>query len=142
MGVKIKKLPSVKKLKDKAWPLFSKYIRLRDCLETTGDTTIGVCFTCGRTYEFKKLQAGHFIPGRHGMNLFDPRGCHAQCYSCNVMLKGNPIKYWTHMEQKYGRELIDELIAQDQEVKIFTIEELENLIIKLKVDIDKLAQLD
>ena len=55
-----------KQLSKKAWDAFSLFIRLRDCLKTTGAKEYGVCFTCGRKYAFKALQAGHFVRGRGG----------------------------------------------------------------------------
>lgn len=115
------------KLKKKAWEWFSKYIRLRDCLKTTGRPDIGACVTCGRTYEFKQLQAGHFIPGRHNSVLFHEKNCHAQCYHCNLGLKGNPIRYWRFMEQAYGDQTIKELEEMDRQITQTKAYELEAL---------------
>lgn len=116
----VMKRPSKRKKnwKKYAWTVFSKYIRLRDCLKTAGVPNEGLCYTCGKLYSFSQLQAGHFIPGRHNSNLLDPRGVNAQCYHCNVGLKGNPINYWLYMERDHGREIIDELIAQNRETRI------------------------
>lgn len=72
--IKNKKTP-----KKKAWDAFSRYIRTRDCLKSTGDRNRGACVTCGRVFDFKKLQAGHFIPGRVNSILFDEQCVHAQC---------------------------------------------------------------
>ena len=62
--------PRKEKLKGQVWDLFSKYVRLRDCLETTGSIKRGKCFTCSKELPFNELQAGHFISGRHNANLF------------------------------------------------------------------------
>ena len=107
---------SLKKAKDKAWPMFSKFIRTRDALKTTGTPEEALCVTCDRRYPIKKvggLQAGHFIQGRHPSVLFDERNCHAQCYGCNVMKKGNMVKYYKFMLKTYGQEVIDELELLD-----------------------------
>lgn len=100
------------KAKEKAWKQFSTYIRTRDCLETTKGLREGVCCTCQRRYPFEALQAGHFIDGRNNAVLFSEQGVHAQCSGCNLFLHGNKLKYWVFMENKYGREVIDELIRE------------------------------
>ena len=116
-----KKRPTISKEKKKAWNLFSKYIRLRDCLETTGTPDYGICCTCGIKYHFKELQAGHFIPGRHNSILFDERNVHAQCVGCNRFKQGNTVKYFRFMQNKYGEEVIKELEQKDNELKQFKI---------------------
>ena len=113
--------------KKKAWDEFSKYIRTRDCLKTTGCSSWGLCITCDKRYHFKLLQAGHFIPGRHNNNLFNEAGCHAQCYNCNINLKGNTLVYRRKIIEMYG-EGYDELLERlDKQTKKFTIEELQEL---------------
>ncbi len=105
-----RKEPTITTLKKKLWKIFSIYIRMRDCLETTGTTTRGKCCTCGKVYDFANLQAGHFIPGREDSILFDPACVHAQCYRCNVKRSGEWVKYFRFMEKKHGREFIFELM--------------------------------
>lgn len=105
--------------KDKAWTAFSIYIRTRDCLKTTGHADEGKCVTCGRSYTFKQLQAGHWIPGRNNAVLFSEEGVHAQCNFCNGHKKGNPIEYWKFMEVTYGRELMDRLIFESHQTVIY-----------------------
>lgn len=102
-----------KKEKSKAWTVFSLYIRTRGSVNG-----YNWCCTCGRKYPIKKLQAGHWIPGRHLSVLFDPRNCHPQCYWCNMQLKGNPIKYHHFMEKTYGKKVMDELEALDTQVTV------------------------
>ena len=110
--MKVKKL-SLKKEKIKAWNLFSKYIRTRD---SRLDGINIQCITCLKWYPaFGKgcAQAGHFIPGRHSNVLFDERNCHAQCYNCNINLKGNWVKYESFMLARYGEKVIAELKELD-----------------------------
>lgn len=100
--------------KKRAWDNFSKYIRARDALKTTGDLDYCLCITCGRktpTFGIGCIQAGHFIASRVNSILFDERNCHAQCYSCNVGHGGAYVEYFIKMEELYGREVIDELRA-------------------------------
>ena len=115
-----------RKLKKAVWLVFSRYIRLRDCLATTGTTTHGKCFTCPAILPIQKLQAGHFIAGRRNANLFSKKGCHAQCRRCNY-LDGNPLEYRRQIIKMYG-EGYDEILENEaKQVKQFTIEELEQM---------------
>lgn len=93
------------KMKKKAWSVFSKYIRLRDCLETTGTIGFGKCVTCGTRYPFKELQAGHILDGRTGMQFLDERGVFAQCYACNVCKHGNKEIFVPWFLDTFGRKL-------------------------------------
>lgn len=125
----MKKIKKVKKLtyskaKKQAWDAFSRYIRSRECTDGVGDLAFGNCFTCEKRYEFKQLQGGHWIPGRHNSVLFDERGCHAQCYHCNVGLKGNPVVYYDKMLEVYGKKVCEELKALDKTLKEYKVVDL------------------
>jgi hypothetical protein len=98
------KKPSLAKTKKKAWDAFSLWVRTADA---KGE--MNKCITCERLFHYKKLYAGHFIPGRHNAILFDERGVHPQCYYCNIIMGSNPIKYYKYMLKHYGQEVIDEL---------------------------------
>ena len=56
------------------------------------------------------MQAGHFVAGRKNAVLFEETGCHAQCYNCNINLKGNTLVYRRRMIETYGK---DETIRQE-----------------------------
>lgn len=101
-----------KKARAKAWAAFSKFIRARDCVLTCGTTDYGKCCTCGKVFEYGRLQAGHFIPGRNNAILFDPRCVHAQCVGCNIYANGRQPVYYQFMIEKYGRDAVDELFRQ------------------------------
>lgn len=79
------------KAKEKCWESFSRYIRTRDCIRFSGTPDEGKCITCNRQYEFKKLQAGHFIQGRGNSVLFDDRLVYSQCLTAdsNINMYGN-----------------------------------------------------
>lgn len=124
------------KAKEKAWDACSIYVRTLACSKHGWKTMwvdakdglqkevpLALCFTCGKEYPaFGKgcLQAGHFIPGRNASVLLDERGIHAQCYNCNVNLKGNPRKYQLRMVEEYGQDLVDELDALSEETMDFS----------------------
>lgn len=132
---KKKKRPTKKPvtlMKAKAWYEFSKFIRRRDCLHTTGSPIHGKCYTCDRDYEFKKLQAGHFIQGRGAKILFIEDNVHAQCYSCNVMKHGDLIEYRIRMVRDFGIERVEELENMRHAVGEWDYEELEKVYEKYK----------
>ena len=120
------------------WPIFSQYTRLRDCLRTTGTIYIGACISCGREFDIGRLQAGHFIPGRHNSNLFYERGCHAQCERCNAFLAGNQYSYGQALIKLYGKGIIEELWANERIIKKFRRDELVLLAQELREKIKKL----
>jgi hypothetical protein len=115
-------------LKRKLWPPFSLFIRMRDCLKTTGCKDWGLCITCGKRYHIKLLQAGHFIPGRHNSNLFSEKGVHAQCYNCNINLRGNTLVYRRKIIEMYGEGADLELEKEAQQIRKFTLAELKEMI--------------
>ena len=115
---KKKKEPTITAQKKKLWVVFSRYIRMRDCLATTKTITHGKCCTCGRQYPIGKLQAGHFIPGRQDSILFEPTCVHAQCYRCNIQRQGEWVKYFRFMEEKYGPDEIFRLVALSEEARL------------------------
>ncbi|MCK5019568.1 MAG: recombination protein NinG [Candidatus Peribacteraceae bacterium] len=118
---------TVTKLKKEIVPIHSRYIRLRDCLRTTGSPEYGECFTCDFSGPISYLQAGHFMQGRHNAYLFSERGVHAQCARCNLTLGGNPHEYRRQIVKLYGEDVAMELEAERQQVKKFTISELKEL---------------
>jgi hypothetical protein len=114
--------------KDTAWRWFSKYIRLRDCISTTGFKDQGKCVTCGGYFPFSELQAGHAIGGRNDAVLFDEKLVNAQCGRCNKSfeyggLGGNYAKYHLWYIHKYGEQDFEaKVFISDQAVKIPTPE--------------------
>lgn len=109
------------KLFDKAWKLFSRYIRQRDK---------GVCFTCGKKDEWKRMHAGHFIHGKHTPLYFNEYNVHCQCPKCNTFLGGARDIYLRNIQKKYGIKKGDELLGQRYKTHHYTIKELEEIIKK------------
>lgn len=118
----MKKKLTVSKAKKRAWSAFSLWVRSRGSVGGMNN-----CVTCGRLYPIKGrgvIQAGHFIPGRHNSLLFDERNCHPQCYGCNVMKKGNMVKYYKWMRKTYGTKVINELEKLDNKIVKYSVEDL------------------
>lgn len=122
--MKIKRKLNISKAKKLAWTSFSRYIRTRDCLRTTGCTSFGLCITCGKRYHFKLLQAGHFIPGRHNAGLFSEMGVNAQCYNCNINLKGNILEYRRQLIKLYGEGIDEKLEEEARQIKEYGVSDL------------------
>ena len=120
---------SKKEAKGRAWRAFSRFIRLRDCLRTTGSPDWGECFSCDNPpqHTFRRLQAGHFIP-KHNANLFSERGTQAQCSRCNQHLSGNQLEYRRQLNKLYGEGAADEIEQEAHQYrKDYTIEELDEI---------------
>lgn len=94
--------------KDKAWESFSRWKRVKDCLETTGFAFLGICITCNRQFHIRALEAGHLISGRRNAVLFDEELVNIQCGYDNRIKQGRPKKYRKVMVAKYGEEFIVE----------------------------------
>ncbi len=132
-----KKQPSVSALKKKCWTQFSQYIRLRDCLKTTGDVNYGKCITCGRLVGITRADAGHFISRRFNSTLFDEKNVHLQCKQCNAF-GGHPLEYRRQIVKLYGEGYDTQLEDKATEIKKFTPQDLIDLTEYYKNKIKKL----
>lgn len=100
----------------RAWSWFSKYIRLRDCIRTTGNPEVFKCCSCGSLTHFSKWDAWHFISRMHKNTKFDERNVYGQCQKCNRYQQGNWDKMYEHIKKLHGQETIDELLAKSREI--------------------------
>jgi hypothetical protein len=124
------KKQGVQQLKKKADKWCSDYIRQRDK---------GVCFTCGCKKEWKYQQAGHYISRVYGNLRYYEKNVHCQCYSCNVMKHGNMDEYAIRLQQKYGKDILEELNKYKYMPPTpFKVADLLNLIEEFKIKIKKL----
>lgn len=105
------------KAKERAWKAFSDYIRLRDCLATTGTREYGICITCAERGNpswkpYKDLQAGHAVGGRGNAVLFHEQLVNAQCGYCNrkppMGLGGDYGNYAIALIKRYGLEQVEQ----------------------------------
>jgi 5-methylcytosine-specific restriction endonuclease McrA len=120
---------SVSKLKKQADKVFSEYIRRRDN---------GVCATCGTVRQWKEMQNGHYVSRSHNSLRYDERNCNTQCVACNMFKKGAMDEYALFIIRKYGIDTLHELKRLKNEIKQFTVVQLEELIKKYK---DKICQM-
>ena len=132
------KRKTVSSLKKQCWALFSRYVRLRDCLLTTDSYEYAECVSCHRTLPINELDAGHFIPKKNA-NYFSERGVNAQCQSCNRFHSGRQLEYRREIIRRYGEGVDEELEEEARQEKRFTIKELEKLKASLQEKLRRIA---
>ncbi len=137
---KLPKIKSASREKKLAWSWFSKYIRARDCIDSTGSIEEGRCYTCNKLFPFKGLQGGHFIPGRTNNLLFDEEQVHAQCYRCNIGLMGCWPEYLKRMVKDYGQERVDGMLMERHKIVKYTAQDYSDLKDKFKHDYEELVR--
>lgn len=130
-----------KKLKAKVWKKFSEYIRKKECIETTGFIDRGRCVTCGNEFDYKQLQAGHFVDGRSNAVLFVEDIVHIQCYRCNCLLHGNKDAYTLYMLDRYGKKKVERFLMMKHIKKSLTEFELCALLEEYKKKIKELEEI-
>ncbi len=112
---KLRTVKGKKAQRKRAWEAFSQYIRLRDCIATTGTKTEGVCITCGCRFPFGELQAGHALAGRNNSILLDEELVSAQCGGCNGYKGGELGIYSVRFIERYGlKKWQEKVILQKQ----------------------------
>ena len=101
-----------------AWKHFSRYIRLRDCLRTTGTKDYCVCVTCGKTVPMgKDLHAGHCVAGRGNSILLHEGAVWGQCAVCNIWKAGELGKFALYVVDTLGRQYYDDLVILAKQPK-------------------------
>ena len=137
---KHKKIKTLPKLKGEVWNIFSRYIRMRDCLKTMGILDWGNCITCTALIRLKDGDAGHFIQGRMNSILFEETCVHLQCHRCNRFLGGEPLKYRRAIIRLYGEGYDIKLEEQAMETRKFSRTELEDMKKEYQEKIKELEQ--
>jgi len=90
-----------------AWDAFAQWVKVRDCISTTGYPFLGICITCYRQFHITVLDAGHMTSGRSNGVLFQEELVNAQCSSyCNRMNHGFHKRYRKIMVEKYNEEQV------------------------------------
>lgn len=120
----MKKKPTPKSLKNKAWKLFSEWIRRKDA--DAGGTER--CYTCERAFYWKELQCGHAIGGRRNAVLLDADICRPQCVACNVFGRGQYPTFAAKLIRENGLEWFEEKLSGARQVAKLTRSDLEESI--------------
>jgi len=97
--------------KGNTWDEYSRYIRIRRCIETTRLPFVGICVTCDRRFHIAALQAGHYPEFAGGTNIkkFLTKFIFLQCTFCNLINHGEKKKYAKKMVKLYGQDYIDKI---------------------------------
>lgn len=93
------------------WPIFSKYIRLRD----SDKNGILKCFTCGRVKDWKQADCGHGVPRQHKATKYNEKNNHGQCKACNGFQGGMREEYKKEMDRRYGAGTWDQMIMASRQ---------------------------
>ena len=129
----------MKKEEKEAKAIFSRYVRLRDCIKTTGTPYQGKCFTCPSIIPFEELQCGHFVGGRRNSVFFEINNSHGQCPKCNTFLGGNLDVYREKMITVYGIEEVGRLESLRHQVRKIYPSEFEEIAFKFKAEFKELT---
>ena len=132
-GIKVKKkLDLVAKL-DK---VFSRYIRLRDCMPNGYFR----CISCGQIKPYEQADCGHFHSRRHMATRFDEDNAHAECRACNRFSADHLINYEKNLIAKIGQTRYDKLAWKAGATKKWSDFELQELIKYYTILVDKLSK--
>lgn len=84
------------------------------------------CCTCGKVLPWNDsgMNAGHYISRRVHATVFHFTNCHPQCASCNDHKGGNSAAYERFMHNKYGSDVVGDLITCAEQKLRWTCEEL------------------
>lgn len=132
-SVKIKKKPDLVAKLDK---VFSRYIRLRDCMPNGYFR----CISCGKIKPFEQADCGHFHSRRHMSTRFDEDNCHAECRACNRFRSDHLIGYEKNLIVKIGQMRYDKLTWKAETTKKWADFELNELIKYYTILGDKLSK--
>lgn len=113
----MKKLPTLKRAKVRAWQAISLYVRM---VNATHEGFVK-CFTCSTIKHYKEMDAGHFIHNKLDYELYNLQ---VQCTSCNRYKSGNWVNYYEKMKEMYGQEVIDDLMRKKNIVTKYTVTDL------------------
>lgn len=128
-------------LKKKLFVLVQLYARLRD----SNAQGTGCCISCGKRVYYKKADGGHYISRKYMISAFNPDNINLQCKTCNQPsfrggLDGNLLNYRKWLIKKIGLKKTEELENNKNQIKKWTIEELQNLIKYYQKEINKLKR--
>ena len=91
-------MKTISKLKKELDKWFSLYIRLRD----SNEFGMVQCFTSGRVYHYKQIQAGHFMSRRHLSTRWNEQNVQPQSAADNLFGQGEQWKFGLALDSKYG----------------------------------------
>ena len=129
------KKPSRSKIVQKLDTVFSLYVRTKH-----SKNGVCTCCTCGRKFEIKKIQAGHFQSRKHYSTRWDELNVHPQCPKCNVFSQGEQYEYAKFLDRTYGDGTAESLVEKARDLVKFSQFELVEMIEHYQHELRKLSK--
>ena len=128
---KVKKNPSLEKMKQKILSLAQLYARLRD----SDENWYWKCISCWKRIHRTKGDWWHYISRANMSTAFNLNNINLQCKHCNWMLHWNVTSYRANLINKIWEEKVIELEESKNETKHRTLWELEIMEVALNTKI-------
>ena len=116
--------------------VFSLYIRLRDAMPS-GRVR---CISCGRTFPFSVIQAGHFYTRHNKSVRWDEQNVNAQCPTCNCDKHGNIEAYRPALIAKIGQQQYDDLCTRAHKSRKWSGDELRDMIRHYTAEVKRISR--
>lgn len=129
----MKNAKTVQKVKKTADKYVSEWVR-RKYSDKNG---IASCYTCGKKAHWKQLQCGHFVSRNNSATRYFEDNLRVQCAGCNVWGRGRYDVYADKLLEELGTKRFKELLKKGRSIHQLTVQELEIIIEKAKVEIQK-----
>ncbi len=105
--------------KARLWKVFSEYVRRRDS-DWRG---YAPCISCGKVFQWKEMDAGHFI-GRENTQVFvHEQNVNAQCKYCNNYKAGRQYETGKGIDVKYGEGTADNILMLSKTRTTYSLED-------------------
>ena len=130
---KYEKKPKISTIKKQVYSQIQLLARLKE-VDHTG---YGRCISCWKRVYYKDADGGHYIPRSHMATAFDLNNIHLQCKYCNGQLHWNTVEYRKNLIKRYWEQRVSDLEAKKKEIKKYTIEDYTNLLLELKLEVEK-----
>jgi len=88
---------------------FSLYIRKKEAVNG-----FCRCVTCGRMFEWNRIDNGHFMSRRYQATRYDEKNCSSQCASCNRFNQGQQYKFGLVIDQRHGEGTAESLMLKSK----------------------------
>lgn len=129
----MKKRKTIAKLVNECAEILQRIVRIK-----ASKNGYANCVTCGVNKPWQELQGGHFISRVKTAHKLLEENIHPQCGKCNGYLRGNMVAYTLYMEDMYGRDFVEELLATQNQTKKYSRFEIEELKVALKQELKEL----
>ena len=119
---------------DTAWRWFSRWVRISDKHnQINGADIYCKCYTTGRYYYIKEIQAGHFISRGHHSVKYNPMNCKPQSVYANKWKNGMPMEFRSALVREYGSKVVESLERQGAVTVKHSIPELRDIAKKYRI---------